>query len=96
MENGNGETKWVVDSNGELWVSPKYVNGQELKHSWLAGSNHAKVKAAGEAQFAAFDGELFEMLITPNSGHYLRGRSAADSLLSEPRGREAFEQLIVP
>ena len=64
----DGQVKWVITKDGELWIIPKYVDNQEIAHSVIA--NGGDVIAAGEATIAGSDGSYIGLEITNHSGHY--------------------------
>ena len=63
-----GRVKWAVLKDGRLVVMPKWVAGQEIKHSVLSGGE--PVRAAGEAEIAGSSGHYFGLEIDGQSGHF--------------------------
>jgi hypothetical protein len=78
-----GTVKWVVNSDGELVIVQKYVDGQEISHTVL--TNGQPVIAAGEADITGFDGYYYLLNITNHSGHYQPSASSIEI------GREVFQ-----
>jgi hypothetical protein len=60
--------KWVITSDEELLVIPKYVNGEEIAHAVISNK---PVLAAGEADVAGQSGGYFGLEITEHSGHFV-------------------------
>jgi hypothetical protein len=60
--------KWAVLKDGRLEVMPKWVQGQEIKHSVLSGGD--PVRAAGEAEIAGSNGHYIGLEIDGQSGHF--------------------------
>ena len=84
----SGTIKWAVDESGTLWVVPATKNGTEISHAVLVGGG--PVKAAGQADVAGSPGTYLGLDITPHSGHYNNGASAADNAETVAVGSEAF------
>ncbi|WP_236622194.1 RHS repeat-associated core domain-containing protein [Novipirellula maiorica] len=84
----SGTVKWAVDEAGDLWVIPAVKNGEEISHAVLVGGR--PVKAAGQADVAGTPGTYLGLDITPHSGHYNNGASAADNAETVAIGIEAF------
>lgn len=78
----SGIIKWVVSLEQQLFVIPKFIQGQEISHTVL--TNGEPVLAAGEADIAGDDGEYYLLNINNHSGHY------QPSLNSLEIGKEAF------
>jgi hypothetical protein len=72
----------VVSLEQQLFVIPKFIQGQEISHTVL--TNGEPVLAAGEADIAGDDGEYYLLNINNHSGHY------QPSLNSLEIGKEAF------
>jgi YD repeat-containing protein len=83
-----GTVKYVVTEGNELLIAPYSVGQTEVSHAVL--SQGRPVLAAGQADIAGASGEYIGLGITPHSGHYLNGASAAQSALSLSRARDAF------
>ncbi len=64
-----GDIKWVVTVDGELWIIPHTVGNDEIKHSII--TNGGDVIAAGDANIAGSNGQYIGIDISNNSGHYL-------------------------
>ncbi|RNL85786.1 polymorphic toxin-type HINT domain-containing protein [Halostreptopolyspora alba] len=78
----SGRLKWAVTTDGELFVIPKWKNGQELSHTVLTGGK--PVRAAGETDIAGADGNYFGLEIDNHSGHYQPSPESVEI------GKEAF------
>ncbi|GAA6621878.1 hypothetical protein [Scytonema sp. NUACC26] len=78
-----GTVKWAVTQEGELFIVPKYVQGQEISHAVI--TNGEPVLAAGEADISGFDDYYYLLSINNHSGHY------QPSLSSLEIGRTAFK-----
>ncbi len=83
-----GTIKWVVTQSGDLVITPAEVGGVEISHAVLSGGEN--VLAAGTADVAGAGGNYVGLGISPYSGHFLNGASAAESAASEAIGRQAF------
>lgn len=63
------EIKWAIDTNNNLRIIPKIVNGREISHAAIFKG--ADVFAAGEAQIAGNRNMgYFGLYVNNNSGHY--------------------------
>jgi RHS repeat-associated protein len=78
-----GTVKWVVTTDGDLLVVPKFVDGTEIPHTVASGG--APVLAAGEAEIAGAGGKYIGVDINEHSGHY---QPSPDSLQT---GKDAFQ-----
>ncbi len=81
----SGTVKWVVTTDGELLVIPKYVRGQEIPHTVMTEGR--PILAAGEADLAGTGGQYVAIELNNHSGHYLPGPERLQI------GREAFERM---
>jgi len=79
-----GTIKWVVTTENQLLVIPKFVGIQEIPHTILTRGQ--PVLAAGEAEIVGSNGEYLLLEISNYSGHFL---PTPDSLAI---GIEAFRQ----
>jgi hypothetical protein len=83
-----GSIKWVVTQDGRLRVIPHDWKGKEISHA-VANSGRP-VLAAGEADIAVLGSTRFGTRITPDSGHYLHGKSPEVRARALEIGRKAF------
>jgi hypothetical protein len=91
LAEGTGKVKWVVPEDEDLSVIVHEINGEEIPHTVASGGR--PVLGAGEADVAGDLNGYFGLEISPHSGHYLNGASAAESARSLQIGRRAFERL---
>lgn len=63
-----GTIKWAVTIEGELFVVPKFVGGEEIPHTVLTQCQ--PVLAAGEAEIVGERGEYILLEINNYSGHF--------------------------
>ena len=72
LQQDEGQVKWVITKNGELWFIPKNVNGNEIAHTVM--TNGDGVIMAGDANIVQWESELgypYTVLeLTNQSGHY--------------------------
>ncbi len=63
-----GTIKWAVTIDGELFVMPKFMGGEEIPHTVLTQGQ--PVLAAGEAELVGEIGEYILLEINNYSGHF--------------------------
>jgi hypothetical protein len=82
--NSGERVKWAVTLDGELYVIPEYVKGEEISHAVLTGGD--PVLGAGRANIAGSDGQYILLEIDHYSGHYI------PDACCEAIGKAAFEK----
>jgi len=72
-----GTIKWAVTVNNDLLIIPHTVDSVELAHTVL--SQGEPVRAAGEADIAAYEGTFIGLSINNHSGHYMPDAASLDT-----------------
>jgi hypothetical protein len=79
-----GTIKFVVTQEGQLLVTPQYVQSTEISHAFLSGGRG--VVTAGQAEISAVNGRFFGIRITEHSGHFMPSQQSLQI------ARELFER----
>lgn len=84
-----GKIKFVITTDGSIFLAPHTKNGFEISHAVLSGGK--PVISAGEADILGSAGSYFGVEMRPHSGHFLNGATKGQTEASDRAARAAFD-----